>query len=280
MTLLKPPQTETGNGGLPKIVLNAPDGARAEIYLHGAHVTSWVPAGGEEALFLSPKAEFRAEAAIRGGVPIIFPQFAGMGPLPKHGFARTASWEAVETRPNRAVLRLRETEASLQTWPHKFGLEYTVTIGGGQLSMALKVTNTDASPFDFTAALHTYLQVLDLRRTTVWGLHGLWVTDSADGDRDSIQKEEWIDFPGEVDRIFLKAVKPLQLIQEEQKLIIEQNGFKDAVVWNPGQEKCAALKDMQPDGYLHFVCVEAAAIEKPLKLAPGQSWTGTQKLTV
>ncbi len=30
---------QSGAGGLPKIVLAADDGARAEIYLHGAHVT-------------------------------------------------------------------------------------------------------------------------------------------------------------------------------------------------------------------------------------------------
>ena len=72
------PPAVPGAGGLPKIVLEAPDGARAELYLHGAHVTAWTPAGaGDERLFLSAASEFRADAAIRGGVPVIFPQFAG-----------------------------------------------------------------------------------------------------------------------------------------------------------------------------------------------------------
>ena len=66
---------------------------RLKIYLHGAHVTSWVPAGGDERLFLSQKSEFRPGAAIRGGVPVIFPQFGGLGTLPKHGFARTLPWD-------------------------------------------------------------------------------------------------------------------------------------------------------------------------------------------
>ncbi len=58
-----------GIGGLPRLVLQAPDGARSEIYLHGAHVTSWVPAGGQERLYVSELAEFRPDAAIRGGIP-------------------------------------------------------------------------------------------------------------------------------------------------------------------------------------------------------------------
>ena len=66
-----------GLGGLPRIELAAADGPRAEIYLHGAHVTSWFPAGAtDDRLFVSTKAIFADDAPIRGGVPICFPQFA------------------------------------------------------------------------------------------------------------------------------------------------------------------------------------------------------------
>jgi hypothetical protein len=37
--------TASGAGNLPKVLLVARDGARAEICLHGAHLTSWIPAG-------------------------------------------------------------------------------------------------------------------------------------------------------------------------------------------------------------------------------------------
>jgi glucose-6-phosphate 1-epimerase len=271
---------ETGAGDLPKIVLSSPDGARAEIYLHGAHVTSWIPAGGSEALFLSPRAEFRPGMAIRGGVPVIFPQFAGMGLLPKHGFARTSTWEVLKTTAEMAVLRLRESEATLKIWPHPFLVEYSIEIGGSSLEMVLKVTNTGSAPLEFTGALHTYLRVADVRHATVWGLRGLWLTDSAGEPHEAIQKEEWLDFPGEVDRVYAKAVKPIQLMQEEHKTILEQSGFTDVVVWNPGPDKCLTMTDMEPEGYLQFVCIEAALVEKPVKLAPGESWAGMQKLTV
>lgn len=61
---------EAGAGGLPKVVLSAPDGsATAEVYLHGATLASWVVEG-EERLFVSPKAAFQPPKAVRGGVPV------------------------------------------------------------------------------------------------------------------------------------------------------------------------------------------------------------------
>jgi glucose-6-phosphate 1-epimerase len=276
------PLLQTGTGDLPKLVLATADGARAEIYLYGAHVTSWTPAGGGEALFLSPKAFFSPGLSIRGGVPIIFPQFGGLGPLPAHGFARNVTWELSDAAPDHAVLRLRESESGLKMWPHKFELEYTVRIGGDQLEMSLKVTNTDNAPFEFTAALHTYLQVRDLRHTTIGGLKGVWFADrtkpSAGIKREATQKDEWLKFPGEMDSIYFDVVHPVQLVQDETKTTLEKSGFSDVVVWNPGQEKCATSKDMLPDSYLEFVCVEAAAVEKPINLGPGESWVGMQRL--
>src|SRR3954462_5540325 len=69
-----------------------PSGSVATVQLHGAHVTRWRTAAGDDSLFLSRAARFAPGEAIRGGIPVVFPQFAERGPLPKHGFARTALW--------------------------------------------------------------------------------------------------------------------------------------------------------------------------------------------
>ena len=60
--------------------LRGEDGASALVALHGAHLLSWIPADGCERLFLSERARYDAGAAIRGGVPVIFPHFAARGP--------------------------------------------------------------------------------------------------------------------------------------------------------------------------------------------------------
>ena len=86
-------RTVAGRGGLDRVTLSSRDGARAEVYLQGAHVTSWRPATDDrERLFLSERSKYCPGGAIRGGIPVIFPQFAAEGPLPRHGFARTSRW--------------------------------------------------------------------------------------------------------------------------------------------------------------------------------------------
>ena len=67
----------------------------ATVLLHGAHLLSWVPAGGGEQLYVSPKTAYANGEAIRGGVPVIFPQFSTRGPLKRHGFARSKPWQLV-----------------------------------------------------------------------------------------------------------------------------------------------------------------------------------------
>ena len=40
---------------------------------------------------------------------------------------------------------------------------------------------------------------------------------------------------------------------------------------------CAA--DYDDEGYQRHVCIEAAAVTTPVKLAAGRTWSGTQTLT-
>ena len=88
-------QVVEGNGGLPKVRITTREVA-GEMYLHGAHVTSWKPTGGEEVLFLSAQSRWENGRAIRGGVPICFPWFGDKADDPKapaHGFVRTKAWQ-------------------------------------------------------------------------------------------------------------------------------------------------------------------------------------------
>ena len=78
-----------GNGGLPLVWLEHRSWASAEIYLYGAHVTSWVNAEGDELFFTSEKSSFEKGKAIRAGIPFCFPQFAKRGSIElMHWFAR------------------------------------------------------------------------------------------------------------------------------------------------------------------------------------------------
>ncbi len=277
--------------GNPALVLSAPDGARAVVTLHGGHIVSWRAAGSEqEQLYLSPAALFGAGNAIRGGVPVIFPQFSDRGLGARHGFARNRDWHQVpgEGRPGEAidaqlVLRLVDDLDSRALWPHAFALELSVQVQGGTLAMQLSCTNTGSSPFEFGAALHTYLAVQDVSRVQLHGLTGVDYEDCVTGvqaRRDTLP----LQIVGEVDRVYASVRQGLQLDDAGAAGVrmraITQQGFADVVVWNPGPEKCAALADMPADGYRHMLCVEAAQVCHPITLEPGETWSGTQTLSV
>lgn len=277
--------------GLDALELVAPDGARATLLLHGAHVVSWVPSGAGEQLYLSPRSTFATGQAIRGGVPVCFPQFAQRGPLLKHGFARTKPWQLISAEQGQddalAVLRLADDSASRMFWPHAFEAELSVRVAGQTLELELACENKGEQPFDFTAALHSYLGLGELSDTSLQGLSGLHYWDSVA----NVEKQQRTDLllpgsPGaeDLDRIYHQVQQDLTLIEQggagERRLLIRQQGFADAVVWNPGAEKCAALADMPSDGYKKMLCVEAAAVEHPIRLAPGESWSGLQSLTL
>ena len=272
----------TGSGDLPVLTLRAPDGARAGVYLYGAHVVSWAPAGGSERLFLSRTSAFRSGAPIRGGVPVVFPQFGTLGPLPLHGLLRLMPWAFTGAEAAgegaRATFRISDTEDSRRQWDHAFTAELSVAIGGQELSVTLDVTNTGAAPFDFTAAFHTYLAVADITATAVEGLAGLRYRDAAAGGIEAYQEAARVDFPGEVNRIYFDAPGEARLLEANRETIVRKAGFADAVVWNPGAAKCATMADLEPADYRRFVCVEAAAVGASIQLAPGERWQGAQTL--
>lgn len=261
------------------IKLSVADGNTAEVHAHGAHVTSW-HAAGEERLFMSPRAEFREDAAIRGGVPVIFPQFAGLGPLPKHGFARTARWQQMPADATDSVqFRLQDNASTYAIWPYRFIADYRVEVLKDALRMTLSIRNVDIRSFTFTAALHTYLRVEDISRVRARGLQGRQYLDSAAGGVRRLEAGPELSIAGEVDRIYLSAQPPLQLLEPGRRTVIcSMQGFTDVVVWNPGAVKAAQLHDLEPDGFKHMLCVEAAVIGVPVELLPQASWSGTQQL--
>lgn len=266
---------------MPKVIVRAPDGACAEVYLHGAHITSWRPCPGlDERLFLSATSEFRSGTAIRGGIPIIFPQFAQEGPLPRHGFARTSTWtlDSIEDVDGATVvtLALRHSPATLAVWPANFRALLAVHVGGARLTVTLTVENTGTTGFDFTAALHSYFRVDDVRRAEVVGLHnGRYRTSLTDVHFD---ENESLHITGAIDRVYIGAPSHLTLREPGRQLSIERAKFPDVVVWNPGAEEAARLTDMEPGGEQRMLCIEAAAVQSPVELRPGRNWWGSQTL--
>jgi glucose-6-phosphate 1-epimerase len=124
-----------GSGDLPRVSVSTP-AATAEIYLHGAQITSWRPAGADEVIFLSKLSQFAPGKAIRGGIPVCFPWFRNKADNPKapaHGFVRIKAWQldSVKLEGDAVIVSLSTggDEGTRAWWPHDFLLQHRLTIG-------------------------------------------------------------------------------------------------------------------------------------------------------
>jgi len=262
----------------------AGDGAQISVSLHGGHVCSWRTADGIERLFLSTLTDWHSAAAIRGGIPVIFPQFASRGPLQKHGFARISTWTLITTsvRENGdgfVHLALRDSAESRLQFPYAFKLDLHITFSGKTLNTELFVTNTDAQAFEFTCALHTYLST-QIAQSSIRGLSGCRYQNGVADSHLNFDSSGLLRINGEVDSLFFQVPTQVELVTDDATVTVRQAGFPDVVVWNPWAEGCAKISDLENDAYQHFVCIESAAIERPVTLAAGLQWRGHQQLAV
>lgn len=260
----------------------------AEIAHFGAHVMSFSetdPSGKKtDLLWTTSKAVFDGSRAIRGGIPVIFPQFNQWGPLGSHGFARTSMWALVGVETDleglgiKATFRLTESKATSETWgaEKKFIFDYTVGLKAdkdpGRMVIDSKISNTGSSEFGFTMALHSYFPVQDINSTIVSGFDssfkGLKFIDSLQGLKDRAamvvtETKDAIHFKEEVDRIYLNVPKKLQVVDKKANIaIMQETEFNDAIVWNPwvAKSKRMAKKDYNEDDYKKMVCVEVAEV--------------------
>jgi glucose-6-phosphate 1-epimerase len=269
--------------GQPALRLALPGGDSCTVALHGAQVISWVTADGVERIYLSPEALFDGQGAIRGGVPVCWPQFNQRGTLPKHGFARNMAWQSVtpaDAAAGTLVLALRADDATRALWPHAFKLRLTVTLSQRALRVALTVDNIGSGPWSFAAALHTYLRVDDATAARLEGLQGANRWDAVRDDR-HVELAPALGFGSEFDSVYAAPARPLRLVQPSGTLEIAQSAScTETVVWNPGPVLSAKLADLPDDGWRHMLCVEAARIDESVLLAPGASWQGWQQLSV
>jgi len=269
--------------GFPALRLTHPTGsASVEILLYGAHITSWTVRE-KELIFVSDQAIFEQGKAIRGGIPVIWPQF-GPGPLPQHGFARVKTWRVGQKNTSGDVsveLNLSDDEDTLKLWPHKFNLTITVRLTEQSLFQELKVDNRDDHTFEFTALFHTYFTVDDIKTTRVSGLNNVTYVDKVDGAKIKTETNKVIEFTGETDRVYKDGGKNGNPIVINDRIqVTGSSTVSDVVVWNPWQEKAKAAADIGEHNYPKYVCVEVGHVNDAVKLDPNQSWKGAQEITL
>ena len=255
------------------VEINHSSGARVVVDRFGATVVSWVLPSGKQVLYLSSLADRTGSKPIRGGIPVVFPQFSDEGPLMKHGFARVSIWtnDPVFEEDGYSICRfhLGASENTRSIWNYEFALTYEVRINADSLSTELKIDNTGDAPFECQCLLHTYYAVPSIAKTAVVGMRNHTGVESVTTGkrREFVEAEEKIVFSGETDVKFSKVANPVEIEAEDRKIHVEiesslngRENCPDCVVWNAWIDKCHSIGDMEDDDYKRYVCVEPGCV--------------------
>ncbi|KAL8167136.1 hypothetical protein V2J09_008635 [Rumex salicifolius] len=287
--------------GLPKIILTEPMGSSAEVLLNGGQVVSWKNDRREELLYMSSKLFLdihigisihvvrKPLKAIRGGIPICFPQFGNFGSLEQHGFARNRAWSLDESPSplppanshSSVDLILKSTDEDLKVWPRSFELRLRISLSPGKLTLIPRVRNTDNKNMTFMFPLRNYLSISDISEVRMEGLETLDYFHNLMQRQRFTEQADTFTFDGMVDRVYLSTPPKIAIIDHEKKrtFVLRKEGMSDAALWNPWDKKAKAIPDMGDEDYKSMLCVDSAVLETPIVLKPYEEWKGYQEIS-
>lgn len=256
---------------------------QAEVSLYGAQVLQWTPTGQLPVIFMSPQAIFEQGKALRGGIPICWPWFGKNtedASLPSHGVARTALWQLAQTEELedgtvKLVLALPPTAELMPSGALiiELGKELLISL------LTLDVQRT----MPFSAAMHTYFAVSDYETVAVTGLEECAFTEYADDATPHC--EDPLIPAGHIDRIYHPVPEQQEITIHdpswERSIRILRDGSASAVVWNPGEQLAAGMKDLGAPASRGFLAVETAAVPaENLMLRCGETHQLTTRIQV
>ena len=296
------------------IILEQPaSNSSVKILAYGSHIISWKQ-NGVEKLFCSSLSPLDGSRPIRGGIPIVFPQFAGLAPatvlagnslnrsqiLPLHGFARNSIWRYRGHNIKRldksimVTMSLDHTRIPINAsriWPFAFQSKLRVKLDfDGRLSMNLTVVNKDTSPFTFDVLFHNYFAVSQIRNVVVGGLANTTFIDKTRnftlamepnaGYRSYSSFTDNVYHAFKLDKLTLFDLPKAPSTKLIRALSLEKFNLKSIVTWNPFERR---TDDLAPGDSERFLAIEFGTVGKlvesygnPVSLDPGQEWVGGQ----
>lgn len=195
----------------------------------------------------SSKAVLDGSKAVRGGIPLVFPQFgplpiaSDMKPLKQHGFARTAVWTLHSTNnTTEAVLELNSSMIKCEEWPFAFKMLYKVSLEEDSvLRTEMTISNESSDSIDFHFLFHTYFACENVEHVEISSL-----------------TQTPLSIKQEIDCIY-EAPKSgsLQIANagEGKVKVLFSNSLADVVVWNPWREKAKAMSDLGEEQVFHSI---------------------------
>ena len=204
----------------------------------------------------------------RGGVPVLFPQFASLGDLPKHGYARTQEWQMFTMLEGCVSASLLLTEQA--DWPHRAQLNVDTAIEDEHIDIYIEIKNVGETAFEWTGGLHPYFLVGDVLQSRIEGLNEEAVYDIGTRGLARFQNAHAIDEA--------HAITPsLKLFSPNINLLLEQEGFDAWQIWNPSAQH--TLTDIPHSDWQKFLCVEPVVLT-PKKIAVDEVWIGRLSISL
>ena len=263
------------HGGLVRAVVKTAISEGA-VFLQGAHVSHFQPAGQHPVLWMSEKSWFEAGRPIRGGVPICFPWF---GPHPSdasapgHGSVRLQPWRLTSAE----LLEDGGIGVRLQASCAPFDMTYRVQFGRSLvMEFSVELSEQAEVAAEYEEALHTYFSVGDIHRTTVSGLEQSDFVDTVGGRTERKASGQPIRFESETDQVYQNTIGACVIHDPalERRIVIDRRNSASTVVWNPWIAKSVRMPDFGDHEWPGMLCVETANIrENRVRLQPGQQHT-------
>ena len=221
----------------------------------------------------------------RGGVPIVFPQFADHGPFAKHGFARNLHWDCIKRFDDGVLQQGTNSHYCLDLapiivsgWDHHARLDFITHISANELVLTLKVTNLGLSSFSWTGGLHPYFYVEDVLKTGLFGLAGSRLIDRYD-PQNTIDQNPFITLDEHPCERLYQSNLPIRLQTPERVLKLSSTGFSEWMIWNPGRVESNHLTDLPHGNWRHFICVEPVTLTNPIIVHPGKEFCGSLSIS-
>lgn len=248
--------------------------------------------------------------AIRGGIPLCFPQFGQPDmAMPQHGFLRNNYWTEVsgsrfDGDENAGIsfeLALKDVvNARGGKWGADTTLDakctYTVKIDGTGFATTIVMENLGEEAWDFQVLLHNYFLVhgraaLDGEKCNVKGLEGYTVSDKVSG-KEYVLGADPVTIPEVIiDRVYDPPQGTVDLsltvtAGPSNNLSLTATGDVDGtkvpvsgVVWNPHEINAKGMGDFGDDQFVDMICVEPGLLSNVPTLEAGKKATFSQTIT-
>lgn len=290
------PVSEVEENGQKKLIIEK-DGAKAEVFLFGATVTKFETASGHSLIWCSKTAKLDGTKAIRGGIPLVFPQFGQpIKEMAQHGFARNNVWSCASKTDDSVTLTLDNTKVTHDAWPFAYKLTFKVSVEAEKLVTSYYVQNIGSDSFPFHCLQHTYLNVGDITGTKVIGLKSNRFLDKTSSDVTSLNFEtsESAEISAFTDRVYVGLGGEVKVVCPSKTIVVEGRASywstleasesvpmaSDTVVWNPWEANARGMADFDDEGYKEMLCIEPGLVSAFHKLEPGKVMELTQVLGV